>query len=511
MVIKPPTKENIVMIPFMAQGHIIPFLALALRIEKTNKYTITFVNTPSNIKNLRSSLPSNSSIHLLEIPFNSSDHELPPHTENTDSVPYDLVPKLFEASLSFKPHFRNLISKLFQDENEHKRPLCIISSMFFGWCAEIAHEFGLFHAIFVAGGGFGFACYYSLWLNLPHSNSDSDEFELPDFPEASTLHVTQMSDTLRAADGSDSFSVFVKKVFPLWVKADAILVNTVEEFDKTGLNYFRRKIGRPVWPVGPVLFSSGNKARAGKEFGLSQEICKNWLDKKPSCSVLYVSFGSQNTISSSQMMQLAMALEACGKNFIWVVRPPIGFDINSEFKANEWLPEGFEERIRDSGRGLVVHTWAPQVEILSHESLSAFLSHCGWNSVLESLSRGVPMIGWPMAAEQFYNVKLLEEKIGVCVEVARGKNCEIFHEEIVAKIELVMNESEKGKEMRKKAWEIKEIINNATKDEENFKGSSMEAMDQFLNAASKLRGEDKGEIDGAPLSVHEEKSCICIN
>ncbi|XP_031259265.1 UDP-glycosyltransferase 92A1-like [Pistacia vera] len=192
------------------------------------------------------------------------------------------------------------------------------------------------------------------------------------------------------------------------------------------------------------------------------------------------------------MMQLAMALEGCGKNFIWVVRPPLGFDINSEFRANEWLPEGFEEKIKVSGRGLLVHNWAPQVEILSRKSLSAFLSHCGWNSVLESLSHGVPMIGWPVAAEQFYNVKLLEDMIGVCVEVARGKRSEVFHEDIVEKIELVMNEREKGKEMREKALQIKEIINNAIKDEENFKGSSMEAMDQFLDAALKLRGEDKG-------------------
>ncbi|KAJ0020587.1 hypothetical protein Pint_31201 [Pistacia integerrima] len=177
------------------------------------------------------------------------------------------------------------------------------------------------------------------------------------------------------------------------------------------------------------------------------------------------------------MMQLAMALEGCGKNFIWVVRPPLGFDINSEFRANEWLPEGFEEKIKVSGRGLLVQKWAPQVEILSHKSLSAFLSHCGWNSVLESLSHGVPMIGWPVAAEQFYNVKLLEDMIGVCVEVARGKRSE-------------------------------EVINNAIKDEENFKGSSMEAMDQFLNAALKLRGEDKGKIHGAPSSVYEENYCL---
>ena len=150
-------------------------------------------------------------------------------------------------------------------------------------------------------------------------------------------------------------------------------------------------------------------------------------------------------------MQLATALEVSGKYFIWVVRPPIGFDINSEFKAEEWLPQGFEQRIQDRKRGLLVHKWAPQVEILSHKSISAFLSHCGWNSVLEALSHGVPIIGWPMAADQFSNVVLLEKEVGVCVEVARGPRCEVKHEDIVKKIELVMNDTEKGKEMRRKA------------------------------------------------------------
>ncbi|KAJ0084294.1 hypothetical protein Patl1_29804 [Pistacia atlantica] len=89
-------KENIVMFPFMAQGHINPFLALALRIEKTKKFTITFVNTPLNIKKLRSFHPSNSSIHLLEIPFNSLDHDLPPNSENMDSLPYHFLINLFK-------------------------------------------------------------------------------------------------------------------------------------------------------------------------------------------------------------------------------------------------------------------------------------------------------------------------------------------------------------------------------------------------------------------------------
>ncbi|KAH9741065.1 UDP-glycosyltransferase 92A1 [Citrus sinensis] len=484
-------KENIVMFPFMAQGHIIPFLALALQLEKTNKYTITLLVNYENMERLKSSLPQNSSIHLLEIPFNSIEHDLPPCTENTDSIPHHLFPRFLQASASLEPHFKKLISELVNEQNGQK-PLCIITDSFLGWCKETAQEYGIFHAIFIGGGGFGFACFYSLWVNLPHRKTDADKFLLPDFPEASTLHVTQMSLSLRAADGSDSLSVLSKELFLQWKDADGILVNTVEELDKIGLMYFKRKFGRPVWPIGPVLLSTESRGGAGKEYGISAELCKKWLDTKPYSSVLYVSFGSQNTIAASQMMQLAMALEASGKNFIWVVRPPIGFDINSEFKAKEWLPQGFEEKIKGSGQGLVVHKWAPQVEILSHRTISAFLSHCGWNSVLEALSHGVPIIGWPLAGEQFYNSKLLEEEIGVCVEVARGLTCEVLKEDLSAKIELAMNETEKGTDLRNKAKEVKVIIKNAVRNEDNFKGPSVKAMDQFLNAALIMRQMEKG-------------------
>jgi len=260
----------------------------------------------------------------------------------------------------------------------------------------------------------------------------------------------------------------------------------VEELDNVGLLYFKRKIGRPAWPIGPVLLPMESRARVGKG-------SIEWLSTKPVNSVLFVSFGSMNTISASQMMNLALGLEASGKNFIWVVRPPIGFDINSEFRAKEWLPKGFEERIKDSRRGLLVYNWAPQVEILSHKSVSAFLTHGGWNSVLEALSHGVPMIGWPMAAEQFFNVKLLEEKVGVCVEVARGKSCEVRCEDIADKIELVMNETKTGKEMRRRASQAMEMIKTAMKDEKGGKGSSVKAMDDFFSAALSMREKSEKE------------------
>ncbi|GMY16370.1 UDP-glycosyltransferase 92A1-like [Fagus crenata] len=485
-------KENIVLFPFMAQGHIIPFLALALHIEQKKKYTITLVNTPLNIKKLRSSLPPNSSIRLLEIPFSSSDYGLPPNTENTDALPYHLVIHLIQASTSLKTSFKKLIENLIEQGDS---PLCIIADIFFGWTASVAKDLNLFHAIFSGASGYGLACYYSIWMNLPHRNDvDSDEFYLPDFAEASRIHVTQLATSMREADGTDAWSIFHRKKNLLeWVNSDGILFNTVEEFDFVGLSYFKRKLGKPAWPIGPVLLSHKSQARVGKEGGTSSELCIEWLNTKPLNSVLYVSFGSMNTISASQMMQLAMGLETSGKNFIWVVRPPIGFDINSEFKANKWLPQGFEERIKGSRKGLLVHNWAPQVEILSHKSVSTFLSHCGWNSVLESLSHGVPIIGWAMAAEQFFNVKLLEEEMGVCVEVARGKSCEVRHEDIVQKIELVMNETQKGKEMRRKACHVMEMIKNAMKDEVGLKGSSVKALDDFFSAAISMREKTKKE------------------
>lgn len=366
--------------------------------------------------------------------------------------------------------------------------------MFIGWSAEVSHEFGIFHAIFSGAGGFGLACYYSEWMNLPYLKSaDSVEFTLPDFPEAGRLHVTQLRTSVLKADGKDPWSIFQHGNLPLWVNVDGILFNTVEEFDNTGLLYFRRKLGRPVWAIGPILLSD-NVRGSSKKSGISRELCREWLDMKAPGSVLYISFGSQNTISATQMMQLAKALDASESNFIWVVRPPLGFDINAEFKAVDWLPEGFIDRVEEQKRGLIVEKWAPQVEILSHKSIGAFLSHCGWNSVLESLSHGVPLIGWPMAAEQYFNAKFLEEMIGVCVEVARGTSFEVRSQDILEKIELVMSENGKGKEMRRKACELEEIIKDATREENEFKGSSVKAMDEFLDAVLLMKEKIKTGI-----------------
>lgn len=203
----------------------------------------------------------------------------------------------------------------------------------------------------MGAGAFGLACYYSLWTNLPRLKfAGDDEFTLPDFQEASKIRRTQLPLSMVEADGTDSWSVFQNSNLPEWVNSDGILFNSPEEFDRIGTLYFKRKLGLSVWSIGPICLPEQSRPRAGKEDGIvSPELCKKWLDQKPVKSVLYILFGSINTISAAQMSQLAMALEFSGKNFIWVVRPPTGFDINSDFNAEKWLPEGFSERMSESG------------------------------------------------------------------------------------------------------------------------------------------------------------------
>lgn len=476
-------EESIVVFPFMGQGHIIPFLALALQIEQRyTNYAIYFVNTPNNVKKLRFSLPPHSSIRFLEIPFSSSAHGLPPDSDNSDTLPYHLVIRLLQASASLKSAFREAIQRLTRDRHG-RPPLCIISDIFLGWTATVSRELGVYHAIFSGAGGFGLACYVSLWLNLPHRKVDTDEFSLPDFEEASVvLHRTQLPANITDADGEDDWSVFQRENLSAWVNSDWLLFNTVEEFDQIGLSYFRSKFpGLNVRAIGPLVLGLKSRDRIGKPGGeITREACLKWLDSKPPNSVLYVCFGSMNTISAPQMMELGKALEGSRKNFIWVVRPPIGEDINSEFKAEEWLPEGFEERNRASGRGLVVANWAPQVEILGHRAVSGFLSHCGWNSAMEAMREGVPVMGWPLAGEQFFNAKMLAEEMGVCVEVGRGKRSVARSEEIVRKMEEAM-------EMRRNAEKVRDEMRKAWEEEDGFIGSSVKSLHHFLNAAQLWR------------------------
>ncbi|GLT36296.1 hypothetical protein SLA2020_106840 [Shorea laevis] len=491
------SNEHIVMLPMMAHGHLIPFLSLAREIHRRKGFTVTIASTPLNIQYLRST--AGTEIKFTELSFGNADRGLLPDTENTENLTLDQVVNIFSVSERLEAPFRQFLSEIV--EKEGKPPLCIISDVFLGWAVGVAESMGTVNVTFTTCGAYGTLAYMSLWLNLPHRKTESEEFTLPGFPERCRFHMSHLHRFVRMADGTDSWSRFLQPQISNSLQSFGCLCNTVEEIEPLGLECLRKFMKIPVWPIGPLLpsallkkspSSAGQfyKHRAGKKPGMSVEKCLEWLDSQKPNSVLYVSFGSQNSITESHMKELASGLEGSGLPFIWVLRPPLGFDLRGEFRS-EWLPEGFVERTSEKNQGLLVKNWAPQLEILSHKSTGAFVSHCGWNSVVESLSQGVPIIGWPMAAEQTYNSKMLVEEMGVSVELTRGLQSEIGGEEVKRVIKTVMEEKGKGGEMRKKAAEIAERIAAATHDEEegDDKGSSIQALDDFVSAVVRKRRE----------------------
>ncbi|KAI3861459.1 hypothetical protein MKW98_000411 [Papaver atlanticum] len=190
-------------------------------------------------------------------------------------------------------------------------------------------------------------------------------------------------------------------------------------------------------------------------------------------SVLYVAFGSLAEITIDQFRELAMGLENSGVHFLWVMRIPF---------EDEFLNE-FEERVK--GRGVLVkNQWVDQVEILRHGSVSGLMSHCGWNSVLESICESVPLLGFPITADQYWNARMVEDYYGVGVKVLTdtGSVRGFFSSECIAnKVKELMNvECVKGKEIRENVKKLKGR-GAAARSAMEEGGSSWDALDMFID------------------------------
>jgi coniferyl-alcohol glucosyltransferase len=205
----------------------------------------------------------------------------------------------------------------------------------------------------------------------------------------------------------------------------------------------------PVFAVGSLV------RQTESETNQDTKSMMKWLDKQPKESVVYVSFGSGGTLSYDQLKELAFGLDLSEKRFIWALCAPRGETANVAFfttgcsdrfdEIQKQLPEGFLERIKNVG--MLVQEWAPQVNVLKHPSIGCFISHCGWGSVLESLTNGVPIIAWPLYAEQSMNATLLVEDLGVAV-----KTIVVGREEIASLVKKVILV---GRNMMERVEEIK--------------------------------------------------------
>lgn len=244
--------------------------------------------------------------------------------------------------------------------------------------------------------------------------------------------------------------------------ADFILCNTVRELEPSTVSALRAR--KPFYSIGPV-FPKGFTTSDVATSLWPESDCTQWLDTKPPGSVLYVSFGSYAHMSRADLVEIAHGLSLSEVDFVWVLRADIVSSNNIDL-----LPDGFEEQLGD--RAIII-PWCRQNAVLSHPAIGGFLTHCGWNSILESIWSGVPLLCFPLLTDQFTNRKLAVDDWRIGLNLSdRNKTT---REEVAKKIVRLMSK-ESGSEFKNAVGAVKKKLEEALMPD----GSSTKDFDQFF-------------------------------
>ncbi|KAF7830836.1 anthocyanidin 3-O-glucosyltransferase 2-like [Senna tora] len=373
----------------------------------------------------------------------------------------------------YKPRVRQAVSDLISDPDSPQIGGFIVD-MFCTDMIDIADEFGLSPLVFLTSGTalLGVALHLHTLRERDNIDTTASEFKQPgkhvDIPcFANKVPVT----VLPSIAVEESWKSYFWNYGRGFKRAKGIIVNTFEEFESHAIRSLSKGDNIKVYPVGPIL---GKKADSHEKSGIIE-----WLDDQPPSSVLYLCFGSKVSLGKDQAREVASALERSGVRFLWSLRkqgpgmPPSDYSDYSEI-----LPEEFLERTAGIGRLI---GWAPQTQILAHKAIGGFVSHCGWNSVLESVYYGVPIATWPLYAEQQLNAFELVEELKMGVEICLDYNMAyelgtkfLGSERIEKGIRDVMKEDN---EIRKKVKEMSGICQKTLMEG----GSSYFHMSRFID------------------------------
>ncbi|KAI0515677.1 hypothetical protein KFK09_008343 [Dendrobium nobile] len=384
--------------PFMAHGHMLPLVDMA-KLFGAHGARITILTTPVNASIIRPTIDDSVQLHIISFP--SVEFGLPEGCENRKfPLPFDLHVNFFKAVTSLRHPFDSVLRDL--------RPDCVVTDMFFPWTYYVAAARGIPRLIFHGINNFSL-CVMDAYEQCRPKVGEAESFVLPGLPHRIELLETQAMNIHKLAGTPMEFMLeMFKEMKEVESKSHGMVMNSFYELEPEYVDHHREVMGRMVWNVGPVSLCNQDvkykSARGGEQPTLASE-CLKWLDKKPRGSVVYICFGSKGIFSMAQLKEIALGLEASNHSFIWVVQTG----------DNNWVPEGYDERIK--GRGMMIRGWAPQLLILNHIAVGGFLTHCGWNSSLEGICAGLPMVTWPLYAEQFYNEKLLVEVLQIGVGV----------------------------------------------------------------------------------------------
>ncbi|KAF7061735.1 hypothetical protein CFC21_068404 [Triticum aestivum] len=241
----------------------------------------------------------------------------------------------------------------------------------------------------------------------------------------------------------------------------------------------------------PPLYCIGPLIKPDEKTGTTKRHeCLAWLDGQPEASVVFLCFGSMGRFSAEQVKEMAAGLEASGQRFLWVVRrpPPPGAERRPPADGDDdgldldaLFPEGFLKRTKD--RGLVITSWAPQRQVLAHVAIGGFVTHCGWNSVLEAVAAGVPMLAWPLYAEQRMNRVFLVEEMRLAVPMEGYDKKMVESSEVAAKVRWLI-ESDGGRELRQRTRAAMRLTEEALGDGGESRAALADLARQWKKSAA---------------------------
>ncbi|CAN0887997.1 7-deoxyloganetin glucosyltransferase [Linum grandiflorum] len=475
------TKRHVVCIPYPAQGHLNPMMKLAKLLHSLGGFHISYVNTNYNhrrlLKSRGSSLDGLPDFRFHSIPDGLPDSEFEDATQD--------IPALCESTKNTcTAPFRDLLLELNADD-EVPPVSFVISDACMSFTLDATEELGIPEVVFWTPSACGVLAYAN-YRRLAREGLFplKDEKDLTNgylntpvdwIPAMQGIQLKDFPNFIRTTDENATMFNFLATEIDRTSRASAVIFNTFHRLEQPVLDSLSA-IFPPIYPIGPLTLMldqiitpnpNNNLNSINSSLWKEEPECLQWLNTKEPNSVVYVNFGSITVVTRQHMVEFAWGLANSKKTFLWIVRPDL---VRGE---SALLPEEFAAETRDRG---MLASWCPQEEVLKHPAIGGFLSHMGWNSTLDSVCNGVPMVCWPFFAEQQTNCWSACGEWGIGMEidsdVKRGEVEELVRE---------LMEGRRGKEMKLKAEEWKKLAIAATQPG----GSSRRSFDGLVEL---LRG-----------------------
>ncbi|CAO2171124.1 unnamed protein product [Urochloa humidicola] len=389
----------------------------------------------------------------------------------------------FEAIRACNPHLRDFLA------SSSPPPAVLILDFFCSVALSVARDLDIPGYFFFTSGAEVLA--FFLYLPVLHAGCEKDYKDMgeelvhvpgiPPFPATHAILPLMERDDA-AYDGFLSASAELSR-------AHGVIVNTFRSLEPRAVEAVAAGLCTPPGLPTPPVVCIGPLIKSKEVLGEGGEECLAWLNAQPEGSVVFLCFGSIGRFSAEQIREVAVGLEDSGQRFLWVVRAPPGGEDQArklvgkpaEPDLGALLPEGF--LARTEGRGLVVKSWAPQRDVLAHAAVGGFVTHCGWNSVLEAVMAGVPMVAWPLYAEQRLNRVFLEEemRLAVAVEGYDGEGELVAAEEVAKKVRWLM-ESDGGRALRERTLAAMRQAHDALRDGGESEAALARLVDEWRRA-----------------------------